>query len=64
MIDCSEDDNQINHHVHFKIVDNKYNCIKNDINPEDCCLDSKTLNFETRKDEWFEWYIESLNSKK
>jgi len=63
MIECSKSDEQINHQIHFKIVDNRYICIKNNVNPEDHCLDGKTLNFETSKSEFSEWYIEVLNGK-
>eukprot|EP00833_Pecoramyces_ruminatium_P002270 jgi/Orpsp1_1/1176302/evm.model.c7180000057129.1 len=68
MIECDKPDEQINHHIHFKIVDDKYICIKNNVDPEDRCLNGKTRNgnnlrFETSKDEYSEWYIESLNGK-
>ncbi|KAL6628058.1 hypothetical protein U3516DRAFT_740999 [Neocallimastix sp. 'constans'] len=63
MINCNEGDNQISHHIHFKIVDNTYICIKNNVDPEDRCLNGSTLNFEPNKDEFSEWYIESWNGK-
>jgi len=55
MIECSEADEQINHHIHFKIIDNKYICIKNNVDPEDRCLDGNTLSFETSKSDSSEW---------
>jgi len=44
MIECDESDREINHHIHFKIVDNKYICIKNNIDPEDHCLNGNSMN--------------------
>lgn len=63
MTECSKGDEQINHHIHFKIVDNEYICIKNNVDPEDRCLSGKTMSFGTDKDEWSEWYIESWDGK-
>ncbi|ORX64261.1 PLC-like phosphodiesterase [Anaeromyces robustus] len=56
MIECSKADDQINHHIHFKIIDNKYICIKNNVDPSDYCLNGSTLNFETNKIEYFVLY--------
>jgi len=61
MIECNKADDQINHHIHFKIVDGKFICIKNNVDPDDYCLDGKTLNFETVKSEYSDWIIENLN---
>ena len=60
MTNCNEGDNQINHHIHFKIVDNKYICIKNNVDPYDYCLNGKSLNFETCKNEFSEWYCNEI----
>ena len=27
MVDCDKFDEEINHHIHFKIVDNKFICL-------------------------------------
>ncbi|OUM58872.1 Non-catalytic module family DOC2, partial [Piromyces sp. E2] len=67
MIECTEPDREINHHIHFKIVDNKYICLKNSVDPE-ICLNGNTKNnnslkFETTKNEYSEWYIERWNPK-
>ncbi|OUM58871.1 Non-catalytic module family DOC2, partial [Piromyces sp. E2] len=58
MIECTEPDREINHHIHFKIVDNKYICLKNSVDPE-ICLNGNTKNnnslkFETTKNEYSE----------
>jgi len=67
MINCDKPDDQINHHIHFKIVENIYNYLKNSVDPE-ICLNGKTksssgLKFETSKDEYSEWYFESWNER-
>ena len=38
-------DEQIYHHIHFKIVDNKYICIENNIDPKDRCSNGKIIEF-------------------
>ena len=63
MVECNKADEQINHHIHFKIVDNKYICIENNEDPVDYCLNGKDMKFKTSKDENSEWYIEKWNSK-
>jgi len=64
MTDCNNGDDQINHHIHFKFIDNNYICIKNNVDPSDYCLDSSTLKFETSKSEYSKWHIERLNKSK
>ncbi|ORX50290.1 hypothetical protein BCR36DRAFT_449155 [Piromyces finnis] len=56
MVDCNNADEQINHYIHFKIIDSKFICIKNSIDPEDRCLTANTkksnsLKFKASKDE-------------
>jgi len=67
MVDCNEADNQINHHIHFKIVDDKYICLKNSVNPEICLngntKNSSSLKFDSSKGEYSEWYLERWNEK-
>ncbi|KAL6627955.1 hypothetical protein U3516DRAFT_537026, partial [Neocallimastix sp. 'constans'] len=46
--ECYNEDNQINYHIYFKIVDNKYICINNNVDSSDYCLDASTLNFENK----------------
>ncbi|KAL6635770.1 hypothetical protein LY90DRAFT_509009 [Neocallimastix californiae] len=62
IINCNDADQQINHHIHFNIVDNKHICIKNKEDPRDYCLDASTLNFETNKSDYSKWIIESINA--
>ncbi|ORX78122.1 hypothetical protein BCR32DRAFT_282583 [Anaeromyces robustus] len=38
MVEFSKADDQINYYIHFKIVDNKYICIKNNVDPTDHCF--------------------------
>jgi hypothetical protein len=64
MTDCDSGDYQINHHIHFRIVDNKYVCVKNNVDPSYYCLDGKTLNFEISKSEYSEWVIENIDNNK
>jgi len=66
MIDCTKPDEQINHHIHFKIINNKYICLKNSVDLEDHCLNGNiknrigntknksSLKFETSKDDYSE----------
>jgi hypothetical protein len=43
MTECSKDDEQINHYIHFKVFDSKYICIKNNVDPEDRYFDGNTF---------------------
>jgi len=52
--ECSKGNKQVNHHIHIKIVDDTYIYIRNNLDFEDCCLDSSTLNLKINKYEFSE----------
>ena len=63
MTECDNTYTQIDNYKYFNIIDNKYICVKNDADPNQYCLNGKSLNFETSKDEYSEWEILKLNTK-